>query len=186
MDTPQAEIYEADKSVKNQSKPWQFQPGVSGNPAGPAAGYTHKHKPFASGTITAQDIEALETLSKPQLINLIKKVSGAVWGIALKTDEEAYEAVRLKMLNSGLSEENIGKSLPALKEWLDRTKGKPIQRIDQKIDQRIVRADEKPTEMTNEQLLELLSKAGSMNLLPGGVTIDNGHVITNAEYEEVK
>jgi len=52
-------------------------------------------------------------------------VSGAVWGIALKTDEEAYDAICLKLLNAGLADDNISRSLPALKEWLDRRRGKP-------------------------------------------------------------
>ena len=102
-----------------------FPPGNNANPHGRGAGVLNKATPFKEGTLTPETLATLETLSKPQLIALIKKVSGAVWGIALKTDEEAYDAICLKLLNAGLADDNISRSLPALKEWLDRRRGKP-------------------------------------------------------------
>lgn len=45
-------------------------------------------------------------------------------------DETAsYEAVCLKLLHGGLTEESVWKALPALKEWMDRRKGKPAQTV---------------------------------------------------------
>jgi len=86
------------------------------------------------GPITQETLDKLETFSKPELLKLIRKVSGAIWGIGIMSDDEAFEAVRLKLLHTGLTSESANSSLNVLKEWADRTKGKPAQSIAMKIE----------------------------------------------------
>ena len=174
-----------DESSGNDSKnkparPWLFPPGKSGNPGGRPSGI--KNMPDLGGPLTNEILANLENLSKAQLINIIKRVGGAIWGVGIMTDDEAYEAVRLKLLHTGLTSESANSSLNVLKEWIDRTKGKAVQRIDQKIEH-AVKAE--PAEMTNDQLLALISKAGSAGMLPAGVKLEGGKVITDAEYENI-
>lgn len=113
-------------------KPWLFQKGQVANPTGRPVGA--KNMPNLGGPITQEILDKLETFSKPELIKLIKKVSGAVWGIGIMNDDEAFEAVRLKLLHTGLTSESANSSLNVLKEWADRTKGKAPQSIAMKID----------------------------------------------------
>ena len=107
-------------------------PGSVINPLGRPAGA--KNMPNLGGPITQETLDKLETFSKAELIKLIKKVSGAVWGIGIMNDDEAFEAVRLKLLHTGLTSESANSSLNVLKEWADRTKGKPAQSIAMKVE----------------------------------------------------
>lgn len=109
-----------------------FPPGVSGNPNGKPAGLKDYAK--LGGPITQETLDKLETFSKSELIKLIRKVSGAIWGIGIMNDDEAFEAVRLKLLHTGLTSESANSSLNVLKEWSDRTKGKAPQSIAMKIE----------------------------------------------------
>ena len=72
----------------------------------------------------------LKDMSKDQLLTIIKNIGGAMWSIGIKTDDEIAEAMRLKMAIQGLTEPKIAKSLPAMREWFDRTQGKATQRVD--------------------------------------------------------
>jgi hypothetical protein len=110
----------------------KFAPGNLAGPAGRGLGTPNKVN--LGGPITQETLDKLETFSKPELIKLIKKVSGAVWGIGIMNDDEAFEAVRLKLLHTGLTSESANSSLNVLKEWADRTKGKAPQSIAMKID----------------------------------------------------
>jgi hypothetical protein len=91
----------------------------------------------------------LESLHKHDLIALIKRVSGAIWGIGCKTDEEIDAAMRLKLAHSGLSEDQVHKYLPAVKEYYDRTKGKPAQSIQMTV------KDEGLNKLATDKLLRL-------------------------------
>lgn len=84
-----------------------------------------------SDTITPEELAELESMPKEALIGLIQRVSGAAGLLqaALMTEEQAYDAVCLKFLADGLSQKEIWKALPPLKEWADRRKGKPAQSI---------------------------------------------------------
>lgn len=74
-------------------------------------------------------MDSLEAMSREELIALIKTVGGAIWGYALKDDEEKSEAARLKLYNLGMSSNEVQKVVPALDKWFDRTKGKAAQSI---------------------------------------------------------
>jgi hypothetical protein len=138
-----------------------------------------QNMPNLGGPLTNEILANLENLSKAQLINIIKRVGGAIWGVGLMTDDEAYEAVRLKLLHTGLTSDSANTSLNVIKEWIDRTKGKAVQRIDQRIE---TVAKVEPSEMTNDQLLAMLAKASVAGALPAGVKVEGGKVITDAEY----
>jgi len=125
------ELNSNDSQNKN-AKPWLFQPGNNANPSGRPQGA--KNMPNLGGPITQETLDKLETFSKPELIKLIKKVSGAIWGVGIMSDDEAFQAVRLKLLHTGLTSESANSSLNVLKEWADRTKGKPAQSIAMKIE----------------------------------------------------
>ncbi len=110
----------------------RFAPGNVASPAGRGLGTPNKVN--LGEPITQETLDKLETFSKPELIKLIKKVSGSVWGVGIMTDDEAYEAVRLKLLHTGLTSESANSSLNVLKEWTDRTKGKAAQSISMKVE----------------------------------------------------
>lgn len=79
------------------------------------------------GGISEAELASLDAMTKDELITLIKRVSGAMWGIGLKTPQEIAEAFKLKLAISGLTERDISKALPAMREWFDREMGKPLQ-----------------------------------------------------------
>lgn len=80
--------------------------------------------------IDAATLASIDVMSREDLIEIIKRIAAARWGlVALLNDNEAYESIRLKLLQEGLNEPSIVKALPALKEWIDRTKGKPLQTV---------------------------------------------------------
>ncbi|MDX1975009.1 MAG: DUF5681 domain-containing protein [Rickettsiales bacterium] len=132
---------------QSKSKPWQFKPGVSGNPAGRPRGA------FGNARITTEigmeTLDKLEDMTKRELIALIRRVSGAMWGIGIMTDEEAYDAICLKLLHGGLTQTDTWKALPPLKEWADRKRGKPAQSIAMKVEVDPIQ------KMSTERLLRL-------------------------------
>lgn len=125
VELPEATPY---KPLRNEKG--QLLPGQSGNPNGkpPCASDKPRER------ITQEILDKLDGMNKPELIKLIKKVGGAMWGIGLMSDDEAFECVRLKLLTTGLTSESANSSLSVLKEWSDRTKGKPAQSIAMKIE----------------------------------------------------
>lgn len=107
-------------------------PGSVINPTGRPVGAVNM--PNLGGPLTNEILAKLDDFSKSDLIKLIKKVGGAIWGVGIMSDDEAFEAVRLKLLHTGLTSESANSSLNVLKEWVDRTKGKAPQSIAMKID----------------------------------------------------
>lgn len=82
-----------------------------------------------TNALTSDILEKLEGYSKEELIALIKRVSGAMWGYALLDDEQKAEAARLKLYNLGMTATEVHKVVPALDKWFDRTVGKAAQSI---------------------------------------------------------
>ena len=112
--------------------------------------------------ITEETLEKLEEMSKDELIKLIRKVGGAMFGVGLLNDDEAFEAVKLKLLNMGLSYESASNSLPSLKEWADRAKGKAVQSVSMKIEndplskistERLLRLEQELARMTGQEAI---------------------------------
>ncbi len=91
--------------------------------------------PRASTAIESSGIDdatlaTLDQMDAEGLRALIRLICGARWGeVALMTEDEAYDAVCLKMLHGGLTQSDIAKALPALNGWADRRKGKPGQSV---------------------------------------------------------
>lgn len=95
------------------------------------------------------DRTKLAEMSKSELIALICRVGGAVWGVGIMTDDEAYEAACLKLLHGGLTEKDVWKALPTLKEWMDRRKGKPAQSIAMTVENKGI------SQLSDDRLLRL-------------------------------
>jgi len=130
-------------------------------------------KPVVNGlsSIDEQTLSQLENMPKEALISLIRRVSGAIWGIGLMTEEEAYEAACLKLLHGGLTERDIWKALPSLKEWMDRRKGKPAQSvaltveskgIDKLSDERLLRLERELAKMTGQEAITIAPEPGKL------------------------
>ena len=99
--------------------------------------------------LTPSSLARLEQMTQQELISLIRRVSGAVWGYALLDDTEKAEAARLKLYNLGMSSTEVHKVMPALKEWFDRTSGKAPQSIAMKVE------DNSLGKMATDKLLRL-------------------------------
>ena len=82
------------------------------------------------GSIPPSDLARMDVMSREELLGLIKRVAGAIWGYALKDDTEKAEAARLKLYNLGMSSEEVHKVVPALDKWFDRTQGKAPQAVE--------------------------------------------------------
>lgn len=156
-------------------------PGSVINPNGRPAG--SQNMPNLGGPLTNEIMAKIETYSKGDLLNLIRKVGGAIWGVGIMTDDEAYEAARMKLLHTGLTSESANTSLNTLREWIDRTKGRAVQRVEQKVEHS--KKEEPPQELSNEQLFAMIASASTAGLLPAGVKVEGGAVVTDADYSEV-
>lgn len=82
--------------------------------------------------ITSDVIAKLDSMTKDDLITLIKLVYGAIWGYAILTADEKREAMRLRVANIALTSTDNETVLKACNQWLDREEGKPMQRIENK------------------------------------------------------
>ena len=82
-----------------------------------------------SNPISAATLSILHSMPKEALISLIQRVSGAMWGIGLKTQDDIAEAFKLKLAIGGMSEKDMFKALPVMREWFDRSLGKAPQSI---------------------------------------------------------
>ncbi len=87
-----------------------------------------------SGDIDEQTLATLDQMDAEGLRKLVRLICGARWGeVALMSEDEAYDAVCLKMLHGGLTQSDIAKAMPALNSWAAQKKGTPTQNINQKV-----------------------------------------------------
>ncbi len=112
--------------------------------------------------ITEAELQTMEGMTKDDLITLINRVSGAMWGIGLKTREEIAEAFKLKLAISGMAEKDMFKALPIMREWFDRELGKASQSIamtveskglDKLSDERLLRLEANLARMTGQEAI---------------------------------
>lgn len=100
-------------------------------------------------TITPETLTTLQSLSNADLIALIQRVSGAMWGVGLKTREQIAEAFKLKLAIGGMTEKDMFKALPIMREWFDRELGKAPQSIAMTVE------DKGITKLSDDRLLRL-------------------------------
>lgn len=110
----------------------------------------------------APDLSRLDDMTVEELRGLVRRVSGAIWGIALQTPEEIAEAMKLKLAAGGLTEKDMFKALPLMREWFDRQIGKASQSIAMTVedkglgklsDERLLRLESTLARMTGEQAI---------------------------------
>ena len=134
---------------RSKSGDYRFAPGNQLN--GSRAGIPNESTPWFDGNVTQLEIDRLKSMRRDELEALMIKLGGIV-GYALKSQEEIDEAMRLKLAYSGLTENQVHKYLPAIKEYYDRTKGKPAQSIALNVKQEAV------STLTSDQLAALLAQ----------------------------
>lgn len=79
--------------------------------------------------IDAGSLARIGDMSKDELRALLQTICNARWGeVALMTKQERAEAGRLKLWHGGLTEAEMDKALPLLREALDRDEGKALQK----------------------------------------------------------
>ncbi len=122
--------------------------------------------------IPVTDPEAVSRMSRSELEHAYRIACGAFLGVALASNDEIAQAISLKLAAAGLGEKDIYKALPALREWLDRTQGKSVQRIDQRISKSLSVA----RELTTDEIIARLSMAGQSRLESAGVKLIEGKV----------
>lgn len=81
---------------------------------------------LSSGNTDNEDFSRLDSLTRDELITLIKTLPGV--STAMLTKEEIGEAMMVKLAHTALTSRDVKDTLAAIKEWLDREHGKPMQR----------------------------------------------------------
>lgn len=127
-------------------------------------------------TLTPSDLAALREMDREALISLIKRVSGAMWGIGLMSEEETYDAMLLRLAVMALTSKDARDTLTAMREWMDRKRGKPLQSIAQDIRHTGAMLHVKAGELTTAELMDRLQAVGNQALLEHGVRIIEGKV----------
>lgn len=107
---------------------------ASMNDIDPFKNFTPRKNPepvtAVTDTVSLPTLTQLENMPRAALHSLLQRVCAARWGeIALMDEDASYDAVCLKLLHGGLTQADVWKALPSLKEWMDRRKGKPAQSI---------------------------------------------------------
>jgi hypothetical protein len=108
---------------------------------------------------TPSELALLDTLP-PKLQSLCKRICMARWGeVALMSQTQIAEAIKLRLAHGGLTIEHIDKALPLMKEWCDRVEGKSVERIDSRTV--VIHTQEqrrKDADAEAEEMLALLAK----------------------------
>lgn len=121
----------------------------------------------------APDLSRLDGMTREELIGLIRRVSGAMWGIGLSTPEEIADAMKLKLATGGLTEKDMYKALPLMREWFDRQMGKAAQSIAMTVDDkglgkladaRLLRLEQELSRMTGEQAIIIPPEPAKLNV----------------------
>lgn len=92
---------------------------------------------FTPVKLTDEELARLEQMSKGELIALIKRVSGAMWGIGLSAPKETAQAMldnlAAMVLCSGREKTSLRDVINAATTWLDRVEGRPKQTVEANI-----------------------------------------------------
>ncbi len=139
-----------------------------------------------SPEIDATDIKRLEALPHSQLLALCRRMACQCGLVAMMTEEETAQAMldtlahtALKPVSSALNmRADIDSRLKAVDKWLDRTQGKAIQRIDQRI---LNVGNGAVDSMTSAELLAAVSK---IKKLPDGIMLLSDGTLDIVDHEE--
>lgn len=110
--------------------------------------------------LDAATLSRLDDMPKDALISLIRRVSGAMWGVGLMDDKQIVEAFKLKLAIGGMAEKDMFKALPVMREWFDRTLGKAPQSV------ALTVKDEGLSKVSTEKLLRLAAMLDEPMVIP--------------------
>ncbi len=85
-----------------------------------------QNPPKQTIAVESDDLSRLDSLSREELIALVRRLDGAA--IGMMTKEEVAEAMLFKLAHTALTSRDTKDTLAAIREWLDRSEGKPMQR----------------------------------------------------------
>ncbi len=121
------------------------------------------------------DAKALEGMTRDQLLALVKKMPG--WPVALMTKAEQAEAIITRFAIEAL-DPNSKQWQPAGQQVLDRTQGKAIQRVDQ----RVLHAHKGiAVDMPTDELMALVK---GMRQLPDGIMLLADGTLDIVDHED--
>ncbi len=106
--------------------------------------------------IDAETLASIEQMDATALRALIQRVSGAMWGVGIKTPQEIAEAFKLKLAIAGMAEKDMFKALPIMREWFDREMGKAAQSIAMTVENKGI------SKLSDEKLLRLEQELARM------------------------
>lgn len=94
------------------------------------ANYVMKGNPIPAAVTAAPppDLSKLDEMTKEELITLIRLSNADQIAIALMDEEEIARAMLHKLAVNALTSKDARQTLENVKEWIDRVKGKAMQR----------------------------------------------------------
>lgn len=81
----------------------------------------------------AEAMPDLEQLGAPELRTLLKRLFAAVYGVGLMSEDDIAQAFMDRLAIDGLTSKDARITLANCNAWLDRVKGKAVQKIEQQI-----------------------------------------------------
>jgi len=85
-----------------------------------------------NGRISDLELSQLDSLPKEALISLIQRISAARWGeILLLSPEATYQAIIDKSAYMALTTDDVNAFVKASTQYMERTKGKVADRVEQ-------------------------------------------------------
>ncbi len=132
--------------------------------------------------LTEAQLSRLEDMGRDELIALVRRMACQCGMVAAMTEDETAQAMMdtlahtaLKPIIQGLNmRADIQSRLNSIDKWLDRTKGKAIQRIDQRV---LTVGNGGAGELSTAELFAMLRHAQDAKQLPGNVRLLEGDVI---------
>lgn len=135
-----------------------------------------------SNALTEAQLSALDAMTKEELIALVQRMARQCGMVAAMSEDETAQAMldtlahtALKPIIQGVNmRADIQNRLSSIDKWLDRTKGKAIQRIDQRV---LTVGNRDASELSTAELFAMLRHAQEAKQLPGNVRLLEGDVI---------
>jgi hypothetical protein len=113
-----------------------------------------------------EEIARLENMPVDELRGVLQRICNARWGdIALMSKQQRAEAGRLKLWHAGLTEKEVYKALPILKEAFDRDEGRASQNVNMNVestslsklsDDRLLRLERELSRVTGQEAMVIL------------------------------